>query len=89
MKSIEVTVIGIVQGVFFRVSTFEKAISLGIKGWVKNASDGSVLIRAEGTVESIVKFVDWCKTGPENARVKNVVLKEVPSENFSEFKVLR
>jgi len=50
--SIEITVTGIVQGVFYRMSTLKKAKSLEIKGWVKNSPDGSVLIRAEGTKES-------------------------------------
>jgi len=88
VKSIEVTVT-IVQGVFFRASTFEKAASLGIKGWVKNSPDVSVLIRAEGKEENISKLLDWCKIGPENARVKNVLVKETAFENFGEFKVLR
>ncbi|MEQ6119438.1 acylphosphatase [Reichenbachiella sp. MALMAid0571] len=89
MKSIEVTVIGIVQGVFFRISTLEKATSIGIKGWVKNSPDGSVLIRAEGTEKNISEFLDWCRIGSKNAVVKNVLIKEKGYEGFEGFKVIR
>ncbi|MEQ9567382.1 MAG: acylphosphatase, partial [Pseudomonadales bacterium] len=46
MIAYRIHVVGRVQGVFFRASTREKATSLGLKGWVMNQHDGSVLIEA-------------------------------------------
>ncbi len=48
-KRIEIKVLGMVQGVFFRSTTRDKAKKLGLKGTVRNMRDGSVEIIAEGT----------------------------------------
>jgi acylphosphatase len=48
MKHWNIKVTGKVQGVFFRASTKAVADQLGVKGFVKNLSDGSVYIEAEG-----------------------------------------
>jgi acylphosphatase len=66
---LHIQVYGIVQGVFFRSSTEEKAFSLGITGWVKNMRDGSVEILAEGEREALEELLAWCKKGPEGSRV--------------------
>ena len=66
---LHVEVYGIVQGVFFRSSTQEKAFSLGLTGWVKNRRDGSVEIIAEGEREFLEALLSWCRKGPAGARV--------------------
>ena len=48
-KRIEIKVLGMVQGVFFRATTRDVAGKLGLKGTVRNMRDGSVEIIAEGT----------------------------------------
>jgi acylphosphatase len=48
MKHWNIKVTGKVQGVFFRASTKAVADQLGVKGFVKNLSDGSVYIEAAG-----------------------------------------
>lgn len=63
---------GKVQGVFFRASTRETAQKLGIRGWVRNLSDGTVETVAEGDSDALEKFIDWCKKGPESAVVTDV-----------------
>lgn len=63
---------GKVQGVFFRASTRETAQKLGIRGWVRNLSDGTVETVAEGDSDALEKFIDWCKKGPESAMVTDV-----------------
>ena len=52
---------GRVQGVFFRATTRDKAIALGVKGWVKNCLDGSVEAVFEGEKDIVEKIVNWCK----------------------------
>lgn len=61
------------QGVFFRLSTREQAMALGLHGWVRNRADGAV----EGMVGStdakaLERFRDWLQRGPERAQVKTL-----------------
>ncbi len=67
-----VLVSGKVQGVFFRSSTKDKAEELGISGWVRNLSDGRVEAVFEGETEDVDKMVEWCRKGPEYARVTGI-----------------
>jgi acylphosphatase len=67
-----VVVQGRVQGVFYRVETRDRARSLGISGWVRNAPDGSVEAVFEGDRERIESLLVWCRRGPSLARVEDV-----------------
>jgi acylphosphatase len=67
-----VVVRGRVQGVFFRVETRDRARSLGLSGWVRNARDGSVEAVFEGDRERIESMLAWCRRGPSLARVDEV-----------------
>jgi acylphosphatase len=83
MKRAEVTVRGMVQGVFFRVETRDRARSLGLSGWVTNAPDGTVRAAFEGDDERVESMVEWCRRGPSGARVDelDVVWVEPEAEN--------
>lgn len=72
MKRAQVVVRGSVQGVFFRVETRDRARSLGLAGWVRNAPDGTVEAAFEGDDERVESMVDWCRRGPAGARVERV-----------------
>ncbi len=85
MKSINISVFGKVQGVFFRAATLRLAIELNLKGSVQNKSDGSVYIEAEGMDENIEQFLSWCHTGPENSVISHVEVQEKGFRNFSAF----
>jgi len=63
---------GKVQGVWFRASTREEALKLGLSGSVWNNPDGSVGIIAEGEEEQLQKFLAWCRRGPSQARVTDL-----------------
>ena len=80
---------GRVQGVFFRATTRDKAIALGVKGWVKNCLDGSVEAVFEGEKDTVEKIVDWCKKGPEGAFVNHIDIRwEKYSGEFDEFSII-
>lgn len=80
---------GIVQGVFFRANTKEKANELKINGWVRNLPDGRVEILAEGDEEKIQKLIEWCWKGPEFAKVENVhATYKKFSGKFNSFEIL-
>lgn len=74
---------GRVQRVWFRESTRITAAELDVKGWVKNRSDGSVEIIAEGQEKNIMEFIEWCHDGPPHAVVTNVT--QTPQEYINEF----
>ncbi len=63
---------GKVQGVFYRASAKEKADLLGLSGYVRNLNNGSVEVIAEGKHEDINQLIEWCWTGPTNARVTDI-----------------
>lgn len=80
---------GQVQGVFFRRSAKEEADKLGLGGWIRNQSDGSVEVLAVGSKEKLEKFVAWCKKGPPLARVDNVEVDwQDTEEDFDHFDIL-
>jgi len=70
----ELKIKGRVQGVFYRQSTKETAVRLGLTGWAKNCPDGSVEAVFEGEKTSIDQAVEWCKQGPPAARVTDVIV---------------
>ncbi len=66
---------GRVQGVFYRAFTRDLALSLGLKGWVRNLYDGRVEAVFEGKKELIEQAIRECYAGPPGARVTNIEVK--------------
>ncbi|MCU0436132.1 MAG: acylphosphatase [Bacteroidia bacterium] len=77
MKRFSLTISGKVQGVFYRKSAAAEAQRIGLTGFVKNLPDGSVYAQAQGTDEQLEEFVNWCKRGPDRARVEKVDVLEI------------
>ena len=50
---------GKVQGVFFRASTREQALKLGLRGYAKNLPDGRVEVLAEGNASALDALERW------------------------------
>jgi acylphosphatase len=63
---------GRVQGVGFRWFVEREAHTLGISGWVRNNSDGSVEVLAQGTREQLVVLRSRLRQGPRASRVDDV-----------------
>ncbi|MGI9544468.1 MAG: acylphosphatase [Cyclobacteriaceae bacterium] len=84
-----ITIQGRVQGVYYRASAQQKALELGLVGWVCNQSDGSVYMEAEGSKEQLNALVAWCKKGPPAARVNEVSYTIGDCKNFEGFKITR
>lgn len=89
MKHYNIKVTGKVQGVFYRASAKEKADELGVKGFVRNEPDGSVYLEAEGKVQVLKAFLNWCKVGPQNAEVEKVHAAEGKMVDFGNFQIVR
>ncbi len=62
---------GRVQGVYFRAQCAEKAEALGLNGFVRNRSDGSVEAVFEGDKSDIEACVEWNRTSQPYARVES------------------
>jgi len=60
---------GRVQGVGFRWFVRERADALGLAGWVKNRSDGSVELLVSGDALASEQFLAAVRRGPPHARV--------------------
>jgi acylphosphatase len=67
-----VHIFGQVQGVGFRYHLSQQAQRLGITGWVRNRSGGSVEATIEGTSEAVDALLAWARLGPPAARVERV-----------------
>ena len=71
-----IVVSGLVQGVFFRGSTQEEAVRLGLYGQVRNLPDGSVEVITEGERRAVEDLLGWCRRGgPPAARVAEVAVR--------------
>ena len=67
---------GEVQGVFYRAWSAETARDLGLRGWVRNRTDGTVEILVHGESETVAQFIDRCREGPPAARVTEIEIEE-------------
>ncbi|KAF2088403.1 Acylphosphatase [Saccharata proteae CBS 121410] len=71
-KRISYKVDGKVQGVNFRSFTVKQANSIGVTGFVRNASDGSVQGEAQGSDDQLKEFIQHLNKGPPAASVSGV-----------------
>jgi acylphosphatase len=71
-KTLRLVIHGRVQGVFFRDSMQREAQNLGVAGWVRNRSDGTVEASVQGELASVDAIVCWAQRGPQHAQVERV-----------------
>lgn len=74
MTEIECTIKGKVQGVCYRVFVQDSANELGVGGYVKNQSDGSVLVLAQGEPDTLKYFIEYLNEGSLMAEVTGVAV---------------
>jgi len=87
MKGKKLKIIGLVQGVLYRSNIQNVARDLGLKGTVKNESDGSVTVEVWGEDEIMAKFFQTLQAGIGKERVDEIEISEVdkskpPSDFF-------
>lgn len=89
MIAAHVVVEGMVQGVGFRVTAQQKAVQLGLNGWVKNLSNGGVELMAEGPENKVDELIDFLKTGPSRfAKVEDMQIKKSDKiEGYKKFEI--
>ncbi len=84
-----VFVSGDVQGVGYRLATWDKATQWGIAGWVEEIADGRVEAVFEGSKELVDAIVSWCYRGSPDAVVKGVTVQYEEPEGLKEFIIRR
>lgn len=87
-KQIVLKIYGKVQGVFFRDGSRRKAKELNLSGSVSNEPDGTVAVVAEGEEKDLKEFIEWCKNGPDHAKVDKVDVEWAePAGEFDDFTI--
>lgn len=81
MFQVQLTIIGHVQGVFYRAHAQKIATKFGLTGWIKNETNGTVSALIQGDAAAIDAFIEWAKKGSPSSRVEKVqiVAQEKPT----------
>jgi acylphosphatase len=82
-----VVVSGDVQGVGFRWYCREQAVTLGVAGLVRNLPDGRVEAIFEGDRAAVDAMVEWCRRGPNWARVEDIDVEDQEPVGDSDFRI--
>jgi len=86
-KTLRLVIHGRVQGVFFRDSMRREAQMLGIAGWVRNRSDGTVEAAVQGEPADVDAIARWAHRGPQLAQVERVEI-EPHEGSYTRFEVI-
>jgi acylphosphatase len=89
VKRVRVRVSGRVQGVFYRVTCARLARDAGLGGHVRNLPDGEVEAVFEGPDDAVDEIVEWCRHGPDLARVDRIDIVAEEPVGDSTFDVTR
>jgi acylphosphatase len=76
---------GRVQGVGYRWWAVRTAAGLGLDGWVRNRTDGSVELVAAGPADKLEALLAACRDGPASARVDEIERFAALDEGWSGF----
>ena len=78
---------GRVQGVFFRITMYQKAKK--VTGFVKNLQDGRVEAVIEGEKAEVDKLVKWARKGTFLSKIDNIdIIEEEYTGKFNKFDIL-
>lgn len=81
VETVRLQITGQVQGVGYRLWMTRTAASLGLRGWVRNRTDGSVEALITGAPEAVAAMVEASRKGPPGAQVESVTAS--PDDNDS------
>ena len=88
IEELHAVVHGYVQGVGFRYFVSRKASSLGLRGYARNAGDGSVVVVAQGPRGALENLLVTLRQGPSAAEVDEVETTwREPTQHLSGFSI--
>ena len=74
---------GRVQGVGYRNYLEYKALQLGVSGWVRNRTDGSVEATVQGSETAVAAIIECAQRGPRASQVSGVSVSDATAaEDF-------
>ncbi|NWX47593.1 ACYP1 protein, partial [Steatornis caripensis] len=93
LVSVDYEVSGKVQGVFFRKYTQGEAKRLGLVGWVRNTTHGTVQGRAQGPAGRVQELQEWLrKVGSPQSRISQAEFsneKKIAALEHDDFQILK
>jgi acylphosphatase len=85
MRTVRLRISGRVQGVGYRMWAERTAVRLGVSGWVRNRTDGTVELLATGDDVAIAVLMEACRQGPRAAVVTDIAIDEAEDEGGAGF----
>ena len=79
-----VRVVGRVQGVSYRAWVQDEAERHGLRGWVRNEPDGSVLALLFGPPPQVARMLEAMRAGPRHAVVAALTAEPGPASEAPE-----
>jgi len=72
MSARRIVISGRVQGVGYREWMCRQAQAMGLSGWVRNRSDGTVEALVDGEIAAVEELLRACRMGPRLAVVTEI-----------------
>ena len=86
-------IFGKVQGVYFRKYTKEEADTIGIRGWVKNTTQKTVIGELQGPTEDMQKLKIWLQNeGSPKSKISKAIFEDkgvIKHYTYSNFSIIR
>ena len=71
-KAVRLIISGRVQGVWYRGWAVNQAVKLGLDGWVRNRTDGTVEALIVGPEARVDNMIKRCWDGPQSSNVSDI-----------------
>jgi len=78
---------GAVQGVGYRYFVLRQAMTLGLSGYTRNRSDGTVEVVAEGTAGALEELEHRLRVGPAASEVEALEREAIEARGVSDFHI--
>jgi len=86
MQRVHVLIHGRVIMVGFRYFIRNKAMILGLNGWIKNIGN-KVEAVFEGPQDKLNRIIEYCEEGPITSKVEKIDIKYEEPENIQDFEI--
>lgn len=73
----------------FRFFILQKAVELGIKGYVKYENRKNIFVHVEGEISKIEEFAEWCSKGTLSCKVLKSKIEDTEHQNYSSFDIIK